>query len=309
MLPPRRQGLLRMTWKTKSVGNHVFWADLFLAEADERGRRRIEVPVQLIEAVHLGPEDNPSGKEIDIGRFDSGEERTARFLGYSLTRDKFTLAPAPAVEDPCLAYGSPQPLRREELHALSEKIGTTVRSGYRLTVTVKEHVGDRRLDIGPFHRRVVWKSDAFPDHRVGSHINGTVRGEVSLASPENRELVDLGTIAPEAPQPVVFTLHSHDPRLRLAVDKERSLSFLRAELLDGEDGKMVGKEKTWRVRVVFRTDSLFRGVFPNAQRRGVDSAAVCSIVFRIPHAETAGASAKQSERRLLVPVRGTVKSF
>ena len=309
MLPPRSQGLLRMTWKTKSVGDHVFWADLLLAEADERGRRRIEVPVQLIEAVRLGPEDNPSGKEIDVGRFDSGEERTARFLGYSLTCDKFTLAPAPAVDDPCLVYGSPQPLSREELRTLSEKIGTSVRSGYRLAVTVREREGDRRLDIGPFHRRVVWKGDAFPDHRVGCHINGTVRGEVSLASPEDKSFVDLGLIAPAAPQPVEFTLHSRDPRMRLAVDEERSLSFLRAELLDGEDGKTVKDGKTWRVRVVFRTDSLFRGVFPNAERPGFDSSAVCSIVFRISHAGTAGAPAEQSERRLLIPVRGTVKSF
>lgn len=307
-LPPRSHGLLRMTWNSKSVGDHVFWADLVLAEGDERGVRRIQVPVQLLEIVHLAPEDNLGGKEIDIGALSAGEERTARFLGYSRTREKFTLAPAPAVEDPCLIYGAPQPLSREELRRLSEKTGTTVRSGYRLIATLREHAGDRRLDLGPFHRRVVWKTDAFSDHRVSSYINGMVRGEVSLVSPEDKTFVDLGTIAPEAPQPVVFTLHSRDPRTRLAVDEERSLSFLRAELLDGEEGKIAENGKIWRVRVVFRTDSLFRGVFPNPERREFDSAVVCSIVFRLSRTAD-GAAAQQSERRLLIPVRGTVKPF
>jgi hypothetical protein len=306
-LPAGSHGLLRMTWKTKAVGDHVFWADLLLSEGEERGRRRIEVPVQLIEIVRLVPEDKPKGKELEVGPLNAGEERTARFLGYSLTRDKFTIAPAPAVEDPCLVYGSSQPLSREELRTLSEKTGTNVRSGYRLTVTVREHAGNRRLDIGPFHRRVVWRTDALPDHRVSSHINGTVFGDVSLASPEDKTFVDLGTISPEAPLPVVFTLTSRDPRMRLVVDEERSLSLLRIELLDGEDGTTVENGKTWRVRVVFRTDSLFRGVFPNSERPGFDSAAVCSIVLRISHDGTAGSRSKQSERRLLIPVRGTVK--
>jgi hypothetical protein len=308
-LPPRSHGLVRMTWNTKTVGDHVFWADLFVAEGDDRGPRRIEVPVQLVEIVRLHAEDDPNGKEIDVGPLDAGEKGRANFVACSLTRDRFTLVPAPAVEDPCLVYGSPQALSRGELRALSDKTGSTLRSGYRLTVTMKEHAGDRRLDLGPFHRRVVWKTNVSSDHRLSSFVNGTVRGEVSLVSPEDKPFIDLGTIRPTAPQSVIFTLRSRDPRIRLTVDEERSLSLLCVELLDGEDGKTEQNGKTWRVRVAFRKDALFRGFFPDEARPGFDSAPVCSIVFRISRSGTAGAPAEQPPRRLLIPVRGTVRNY
>jgi hypothetical protein len=302
-VPPQSVGVLRLTWKTEVVGEHTFWADFFVDDGEDRGRRRIEVPVNLLEIVRLRSEDQVYRKELDLGTLNPGEERTARFICYSETRDRFGLTPAPLTPDPCISYSTPQALSRAELQALSDKVGSPVKSGYHVQVVVREHAGDRRLDIGPFRRRVVWKTDVIPDHRVSSYLNGTARGEVSLVAPEDKPYLDLGAILPTAPQPEVFTLQSPDTRIRLSVDEERSLSFLRVELLDGSEGKSTREGKSWRVRVALRTDSLFRGTFPNPDQPGVESAAVCSIAFRITRAGSASA------RRVLVPVRGTVRNY
>jgi hypothetical protein len=300
-LPPRGQGLVRLKWQTPAVGDHRFWVHFRVDDGEDRGRRRVEVPVHLIEPVTLRAEDDPRETEIDVGRLEAGEERTARWLCWSGTRDKFTLTPAPT-GNPHLLCGVPQPLTPQEMQALSAKVGTTVRAGYRLTVTVRERAADTRLDMGPFRRRVVWKTDLAPDHRVSTHVNGTVRGEVSL---REHDFIDLGTFLPTNPKPLIFTLESHDAQLRLTVDEENTLAFLQVELLDGEEGCVSGSDKTWRVRARFRTDSLFRGPIPNRDRPGYDTAEVCSVVFLVSRPGQTGRPA----RRLLVPVRGTARPF
>jgi hypothetical protein len=93
------------------------------------------------------------------------------------------------------------------------------------------------------------------------------------------------------------------------VDEEATLSFLRVELLDGQEGKATGSGKTWRVRLRFRTDSLFRGDFPNPGRQDYNAAVLCCVVFRVSEAESGAVADSLTARRLLVPVRGTVKSF
>jgi hypothetical protein len=300
--PPRGHALARLKWETPSVGDHRFWARFWVDDGEDRGRRQMNVPVHFVEPILLRPEDDPKAAEIDIGRLHGSDERTARWLCWSQTRDRFTLTPVPT-GDAHFLCGDPQPLTGEEMKALADRAGTTVRAGYRVTVTVRERADDTRLDLGPLRRRVVWKTDLAPGHEVSTHVGGTVRGEVGLSSPE--DFVDLGTVLPTDPKPLTFALQSGDPQLRLTVDEEKTLPFLAVELLDGEEGKAAAGDKTWRVRVRFRTDSLFRGPIPNPDRRGFDSAALCSVVFLVARQGQAG----QPARRLLVPVRGTVRPF
>jgi hypothetical protein len=312
-LPPRGHALARLKWETSSVGDHTFWARFWVDDGEDRGRRQMDVPVHFVAPVLLRPEDDPKGTEIDVGRLGAGEERTARLLCWSTTRDKVTLTPAPT-GDPHLLCAAPQPLTPEETRALSDKIGRAVRCGYRVTVTVRERADDTRLDMGPFRRRVVWKTDLAAGHQVSAWVNGTVRGEVWLSSPSSADggeggkeeaFVDMGTFLPADAAPMSFTLESHDPQLRLTVDEQNTVDFLKAEMLDGEDGKPTGGDKTWRVRIRFRADSLFRGPFPNRDRSGYDTAELCSVVFLVSRPGQTGRPA----RRLLVPVRGTARPF
>jgi hypothetical protein len=303
-VPPGAAGLVRMTWKATVVGKHDFWVHLRLEHGEETGRQRLEVPVHFVEPVTVWAEDNLSSREADVGPLKAGEERTARLLCCSATRDRFTLTPVPT-GDPLVGLGSPQPLTPEELRSLSGQAGTAVRVGYRVAVTVRERADDARLDIGPFRRQVALRTDVFPGHEVRTYVTGTVRGEVWLASARDKDYVDLGSISTDAPKPVEFTVAGHDPGLELTVDAKKTLDFLRAELLDGKEGKTAGDGRQWRVRVLFRKDSLFRGEFPRPLQPRYDSAVACSVVFLVGGRGPAGAPV----RRLYVPVRGTVKAF
>jgi hypothetical protein len=301
-LGPRAAGLLRLRWKSTQLGHHRFWAALSVDDGSGQGEQRVEVPVHFVEPVRIRAENDPQRTEIDVGRMSAGEERTARFLFTSETRDRFTLTPARPTAEPCVTYGTPQPLTPAELQDLSGKQDTAVRAGYRVTVTLREQAGADRLDIGPFCRPVVWKTDVDQGYEVGARISGTVLGEVSLAAPGGSTFVDLGRVPAADPSPLVFTLASCDPRLQLTVDEEKTLDFLKIELLDGAEGSAAGGGKTWRVRVLFRSDSLFRGKFPQGDRPDYDTPARCCIVFFLARP----GQGSQPLRRLFVPVRGTV---
>jgi hypothetical protein len=308
-VPPQGAGLVRLTWQTKQLGDHVFQADLSVEDDSGKGRQRLEVPVRMVPPVYLRSAEDPTQTEVDVGRLNAGETRTAAFVAYSETRDQFLLLAAPPAVDPCVSYGARRPLTRDELQTLSSRVGRAVRAGYRLPVTVREQAEKTRLDLGPFRRNVVWTTDVYSGHEVSSQVNGTVQGNVWLAAPEGKDLVDLGAVSPTDPVPVTFALESRDRHLQVRVDEEATLSFLRVELLDGHEGKATGSGKTWRVRVCFRTDSLFRGDFPNPGRRDYNAAVLCCVVFQVSDAAPGAVADSLTARRLLVPVRGTVKSF
>jgi hypothetical protein len=301
-VPPRAVGLVRLKWKATAQGPQRFWAGLWVEGDAGRGNQRVEVLVEFVEPVRIRAAEQPKSAEVDVGRLDAGDQRTAWFLCYSTTRESFTLTPTPPSDDPLVRCSVPQPLTREELRSLSDSAGNPVRAGYRLSVTVRERAGDTRLDLGPFHRLVAWRTDVFPGHEVSTHVNGIVLGEVSLAEPKGQTSVDLGTISPRDPRPVIFTLESRDPKLQLSVDEDKTLDFLQAELLEGKEGTTTGSSKTWRVRVQYRADAAFRGKFPNPANPSYDSAVVCSIVFLVARPEATGKPAL----RLFVPVHGTI---
>ncbi len=306
VIPPRSQGMIRVVFKAFKVGTSSIGIDLRVDDGEKETAQHFESPVSFIPPAFFCSEDNLNVMEISVGRLHAGEERTARFLCCSTTRDKFTLTPAPPGSDPCLVYGIPEPLTSEELHALSLKPGgAEVRAGFRVKVTVREQADDQRLDIGPFRRRIVYKTDIYTDHQVETYVSGWVEGEIALAGSECKDHLDFGTIIPDDPKPVTFTLESRDPRLQLSVDEERTLPFFKLELLDGKEGKTSERGKRWQVRVVFRKDALFRGEFPNPTRPGYETADACCLVFLLLHP----GQESSKERRLLVPVRGNVRLY
>jgi hypothetical protein len=305
LIPPRSHGLIRVAWRAFKVGASSIGIDLRVDDGQKEIPQHLETRVNVAEPVLLRSEGDPNATEIDIGRLQPGEERTARFLCYSITRDEFTLTPAPPENDPCIRYGSPEPLTSEELRTLSQKASAQVRAGYRVKITVREQADDHRLDLGPFHRRIVYKTDVYEDLRLNAYVNGTVMGEITLADSEGKDSIDFDTITPSDPKPVTFTLDSRDPQIQLSVDEERTIPFLKIELLDGKEGKPAEKGKRWQVRALFRKDALFRGEFPNPTRPGYDSADSCSLVFLLSRP----GQSPSKERRLFVPVRGKVRFY
>lgn len=305
-IPPQSHGLIRVTWKAIKVGASSIGIGLSVDDGERKLTQRFAVPVNFVAPVWFCAEGNLNVKSLDLGRLKPGSEGTAKLLCCSTTRKKFTLTPAPLSDDPRIVYGTPQPLTSEEIQALPKTgDGDPVLSAYRVKITVRERAGDKRFDIGPFHRSIVYKSDVYAGHIVTTFIDGTVEGEVALAASEGKDFVDLGLVIPTEPKPVTFTLESRDPQLRLTLDEERSIDFLNIELLDGKEGKSAEKGKRWRVRVVFRTDALFRGPIPNPNNPGYVTAMQCSVVFFVSRPGTEASPAL----RLFVPVRGTIRGY
>src|SRR5262249_30545364 len=321
-IPPDGVGLLRLKWKTPKQDDARLGVGFWVDEAGDRQYQGIEVPVNFVEAVVLRAEDQLRKADVDIGQLRTGEERTARFVCYSTTREPFRLTPTSSSHNPAdaprqetaatqgqhpgFACSAAEPLSEAERKMLSEKLSRTVRAAYRVSVTVREREGETRLDIGPFHHKLAWSTDVAPGHQVSGHVSGIVQGEVGLADAQEKSLVDLGTISASEPKPVDFTLQSDDPQLQLTLDEGRTLDFLKVEVLDGSSGTITNNRKSWRVRVAYRPDSGFQGKFPNRDRAGYDSAVLCSVVFRITRAAQAADAATQPARRLLVPVRGSI---
>jgi len=305
-VPARAAGLLRLGWKGKDYTDQRYWARLWV---DDRGnilKQLFEVPVHIVQPVYIRSEEQLRRSQVDLGRLTSGEERTARFLSYSVTRPKFSLAPAPPPTDKCLSYKTPEPLTDEELKALSKKNGTTVLSGYRAEVVVHERMGDAQLDLGPFRRLAIWNTDVAAGHQVTGIVSGSVLGEVRFTQPNGKAFVDLGNVSPKDPAPVIVTLESNDPQIELSLDEKHTLDILAVDLLDGKAGQEDQGNKRWRVRVAFRQDSGFHGKFPTQNRAGYDTDVACSIVFLLSRRPASGKGTAKHMRSLYIPVRGVV---
>lgn len=310
-IPPKSVCVARLTWKTEMEGEHAFRSDLKVEDGTGQVFQRFEVMGRLIQPVRVRVEGETGKTEADLGRLPPGSARRVPFLCYSPTRDRFKVFVDPPEEDPCVTYGEPQLIPRKELEALAKKAQTTMRCAYRVPVTVREQADGRRLDLGVIRRRLMWKTNVYARHKVSAYVNAFVEGEVGLADPQGRTFVDLGTIENPlrvSPKPMLFQLEGRDPSIQLAVDNDKTVEFLKAELLDGKEGKPSGKGKTWRVRVRFRTDTFFRGEFPNPMRPGYDKEVSCAVVFIVSRpGEASGKSVPP--RRLCVPVRGNAKSL
>jgi hypothetical protein len=163
-----------------------------------------------------------------------------------------------------------------------------------------------QLDLGPFRRQVSWTTDVAPGHAVHGTVSGSVLGEVKLVNAAGKEFVDLGKVAPNDPAPVTFALESNDSSLQLSIDEQSTLHFLAAELLDGKEGRPIQGGRSWRVRVRYRSDSDFRGPFPQRERQAYDSDVACSVVFHLSRQSTPEGANNQPFRRLFVPVHGVV---
>jgi hypothetical protein len=301
---PRAVGLVRMRWKSATVGDHLLWANLSLENGERQGSLRLEVPLHFVEPVRVRLARDPRKAEGDIGKLGPGEEHTIEFLCFSFTREQFNLS-KPANGDTCFEQCSPQTMSKEELTTLAEKVGRAVLAGYRSAVTVREHAGENQLDLGPFHRNIVWQSDVASGHEASTFVNGKVLGEVRLAGVKKKPYLDLGNVIPANPTPLDFTLESDISGLQLTLDESKTLEFLNVELLDGPEGKPVGDGTNWRVRAAFKTDSPFRGKFPVRERPGYDTDVACSIVFVLTHK----GQANKKPRRLLIPVHGNVPAL
>jgi hypothetical protein len=294
-IPGKAIGWVRLGWKADKSGDERFKADLWYYSEDDGRGYSLEIPVSFVEAVRIRWADDLDKVDPYVGRLGPGDQKDARLLIWSSTRESFTLEAAPPRTDPCLSYGEPKKLTAEELKLL-ERDNRKALSGYQVAITVRERAGDQQLDLGPFRREVRWKTNAAKDP-IRAHVQGIVLGEVTAfvsGSPDEPRL-DMGVIRATKPRIFTVRLETDNPKVELTRDGA-TCDFLKVDLVEEK-----GAGKTWNVSVSFRPDSGFRGRFPDPEKPGYEA---CAVVFRITHE----GEPNEAPRRIKVLVRGQVSN-
>jgi hypothetical protein len=195
-VPAQALGGVRLNWKGEHAGADTVRAEL-LAEQPSGAVElvQLQVPVFYVDPVRVAAEDFPTDpsrleSEAPLGIITGGETKSAKFLCWSSSRKEFKLTVIPP-SDPCVTCSLTDPLTEDECKKLTDKRGTRVLCGYRLTVTVNERSeSGRQMDLGYFRRRVVLES---AETKAEAVVTGMVKGEITIGVEADKGLFNLAS--------------------------------------------------------------------------------------------------------------------
>jgi hypothetical protein len=262
-------GGVRLGWMNKEQrsGPQALTAELVTESRQTTGEPiELRVEVAFFDPVMVGLEDNlkdvlepPRDGELSVGTLLAGDARTVNLLCLSFTRTAFSVKPEPT-DDPCVACAAPQKLAEEQCKKLSEQISIPILCAYRVPVTVRERTEDGKLlDLGRFRRHLKFTSDAAPQ-AVDAVIGGTVRGDITVGSGNERDLVLLGSFERSEGKTKEVSLTTE--RAALDLEVESKPEFLTVELREEKGLGLLGK--TWTLAVTVPPDSLSGPVPPHS---------------------------------------------
>ena len=189
-------GILELAFKVQGERKEPLRA-AFATKVDGTTRESIN---QFAIMFLVSPECLLSRTTIDVGKLDplSGN-RDYDFLVYSATRGpgaEFGELPVPSciVQAPgggdtveFLQVSKPRRIPDADLVDIANELKTRVRSAYKITVTVRPNVGEKRMDIGLFERTLSVTAGAVTQQVV---VRAMVSGGVWLEG--DRTEIDLG---------------------------------------------------------------------------------------------------------------------
>lgn len=284
-VPADGHGLLRLRWDgRKPPGGHQkanvsFWSRSAARPKTMQthllyGSIKVSLPILF---------DPP---KASIGTLVRGETKVVEFIAWSPTRDGPQVSFQPREISPLfqLEVG---PLSAPECSQLEIKLRadgklTRVRAAFRVKATIREQVGDRQLDQGPFSRAIQVILDELPLESPLPPITGTIKGEVEVGNVEGRDNVQLGTFPAAETRVVVVPLFT-EPRFALE-PVSTNPSCLKAELKHNVKGSTAQRAR-WDLKVTVPADA-WTGPLPEAS----------AIVLRIPGSPP---------RTIRLPVEGT----
>jgi hypothetical protein len=228
---PQASGLVRLGWQAKTTGDERLSADLWAqaqkGSASPRSYQKLEVPVMIVPAFLVDP------PVLQVDDLSPREKKEVEFWCFSGTRAWFALQAEvlnrEKAPDPCFS-STWRPLTWEEREQLAERLKTRVLFGYRIHVDINERLNETvQLDLGPFRRRITLTSDPGLEPQ-GPAIMGTVRGEVSVGSPEDKERIDLKSFRADLGKRVHVSITT-DPGVDLQTQNiEFEPEFLKVDL-------------------------------------------------------------------------------
>jgi hypothetical protein len=286
IVPPRAVGFVRLHWEARRSPTDPrikLAAELWWQDPRKGGGVRLEANAFLVDGLRLDAPD------VNTGTLNPGDsaQRTVRF--WSSTRYQFEepeiVSPS---STPFITWGKPVPLTDKDKAELY-RYGGEVRSGYSLTVTVREQLPNgSRFDEGFFQHSIQIK----PRERIilpeplEVNVHGAVRGDISLIGVDNGIVLEPFNVAAGTRHQI--KLQSERKDLSLKLDRFPD-SFMKVTL--GEPTMETSGQRTWLLTLEILPNRV-SGAFP---RRDSVSYRDTAIYLRIEGA---------ADRRLRIPVSG-----
>jgi hypothetical protein len=272
-VPAHAAGGVRLKWqkKERAFGPQMLSAELGTESNKSAGHSiKLQVGLAWVDPVMIGteealkepPKEGKAG-EVSVGTLLAGDVKTVNLLCWSLTRASFTLKPEPP-DDPCVTCDKPERLTEDECKKLSDenKIPTPILCAYRVPLTVRERTdGGKQLDMGRFRRTVKFTTDATAE--VGQAlIIGSVRGDITVGTDKERDLVLLGSFKRDEGTTKEVALTTERAGLDLEVDSKDTTPLVTVELREEKGLGLLGK--TWTLAVSVPSDTLSGPIPPHS---------------------------------------------
>jgi hypothetical protein len=273
-VPANAAGAIRLSWKGDKEGKSRPRADLRTESgATAANPIQLEVSLNLLPPLLVGPEEGlkeaASDAEVQVGTLRAGDVRTLNLICWSETRANAKVK-ADKPTDACIQCGTPQPLSTAECEALSKSTGKKMLCAYHIPVTVRERTEDGgQFDLGRFRRHLTFSSDTPGVEPAHIALGGFVRGDVTVGSLEDKDMVMLGSWEHSEGITKSIPVMTADPSLNMTVegiavgdqiDKTSDLLKVDLQPVDQEKGQL---GKVWTLTVEVPKNTLSGAIPPH----------------------------------------------
>jgi hypothetical protein len=222
-VPKRSTAFMRLHWDGRNLGPIRLGLKLWVQKSGEPqtkgGETQLEVPINVVRSLEVYPEAL-NAYEVDSSR----SSITLVCFCWSQTRAMFHLG-ALVEDDPAFECSATE-LTGEEFRATAKQLGkdkdppvqpVTI---YRVLVSVRDRGPGGQLDWGPFNRDLVLKPDKPEMDTLKVLISGTVRGPVTVGTPDAPDRIELRPFPASEGTKVTIPIASNQTGLDVAVESQ-----------------------------------------------------------------------------------------
>lgn len=269
--------VVRMKWDGREVKAQRLTAIVQHRLGTQFETTTLTVPVNIVPAVMV------SAPGVNLGELNYNDRREQTLYCWSATRDRFALTIEEKSPHPCITVGPPRLLDAGERIDIAKGLRaagligpTKMRCAYAVPVVVHERLGSAQLDLGPFVKRLVLRSDASADEAI-LFIQGMVRGNIEIGEDADRDRVNLGSFRADRPHEKDIEVRAKDADTQLRF-KSATPDFLHVTLTETSGGSIY---RHWKLHVEIDAN-LVSGFLPSTSAIYLETVANPPRAIRIP---------------------------
>jgi hypothetical protein len=212
--------------------------------------------VRFVDVLRMEP------SSYDVENLPQGAHKQAFFPCFSATRAALSVNARERTGDPCVKC-EVRPLSAAECDFVRRKqkgeATLPVLGGSLVIVTVSERVGDKELDLGPFHRDIIVTSDDSPETHTLT-VKGVVMGEIRILGEQQKHRIDFSLFDARQGGHVELVLEADRPTLKLEAESHYP-AFLDVKL---EEVKGTAGGRQWQLGVTVPPNKAFGRLPPDS---------------------------------------------